>query len=123
MRTEGEFEITLNSVSEDMPPAGRMIIDKRYTGGLVGSGAGQMLSKRTESGVAAYSAIEEFTGEIEGKSGSFTLIHNGYLSPETQSLSIRIIEGSGTGELQSIQGELFIEQKAGRHFYVLEYSL
>ena len=58
-----------------MAPAGRMIIHKQYTGNVVGKG--QMISKRTAKGVAAYSAIEEFMGSVDGKKGAFILIHTG----------------------------------------------
>ncbi|HEY7772803.1 MAG TPA: DUF3224 domain-containing protein, partial [Marinagarivorans sp.] len=115
MKAEGAFEVKLEPAKDDAAPAGRMIINKTYTGSLVGAGTGQMLSKRTESGVAVYSAIEEFVGSVEGKSGGFTLSHYGFMSKETQELKIEIVPGSGSGELASIAGSLQIIQNEGKH--------
>ncbi len=123
MKAEGSFEVKLDPVSDEIAPAGRMIINKTYTGDLIGSGIGQMLSKTTESGVAVYSAIEEFVGSVEGKLGSFTLGHYGFMSKESHDLKIEIVPGSGTGELSSITGSLQIDQSEGKHFYILTYSL
>jgi len=119
----GIFEVTLVPQDDSEAPAGRMTIKKKYSGKLVGTGIGQMISKRTQGGVAAYAAIEEFEGDVAGKAGSFTLIHNGYMSSEAQSLKIEILEGSGQAELEKISGALEITQQAGQHNYVLTYEL
>ena len=63
MSAKGKFEVNLELQNDDVAPAGRMLINKSYSGGLEGSGVGQMISKRTENGVAVYYAIEEFTGK------------------------------------------------------------
>ena len=123
MSATGSFEITMEPQVDESAPAGRMILNKEYSGGLVGTGVGQMISKRTESGSAAYSAIEEFEGTLDGKTGSFTLIHNGFMSKETQSLEIGILIGSGGGELENISGSLEIIQEDGEHRYILHYEL
>ena len=123
MLVVGTFEVELEPQKDERGPVGRMLITKKYTGGLVGSGIGQMISKRTENGVAVYSAIEEFEGTLNGKEGAFTLIHQGYMSTASQSLDVQILEGSGTGELQSISGELSIIPKEDGHDYELKYNL
>lgn len=123
MKAEGTFEIKLEPAKDDVAPAGRMIINKTYSGGIVGTAMGQMLSKRTEGGAAVYSAIEEFVGSVEGKTGSFTLSHYGFMSKESQKLKIEIVPGSGSGDLDSITGSLDIIQNDGKHSYILTYSL
>ncbi|WKD50462.1 DUF3224 domain-containing protein [Microbulbifer spongiae] len=123
MSASGAFEIQLDPQGDDNIPAGRMIFSKKYTGGLVGSGAGQMLSKRTDGGIAVYMAIEEFKGSLDGQSGSFTLVHKGYMSGETQRLEINILQGSGKGELKKISGSMQIIQEKDQHNYVLTYKL
>lgn len=82
-----------------------------------------MISKRIENGASVYSAIEEFKGSLDGKKGAFTLFHNGFMSGDKQELKIIIIEGSGSGELEGIQGEFSIIQENGHHKYELRYSL
>jgi hypothetical protein len=123
MTAKGYFEIDLKPAQDDHNPAGRMYINKVYSGDLQGQGNGQMLSKRTESGASAYSAVEEFEGTIDGKTGSFTLIHNGYMSQSEQKLTIIILPGSGKGELTGVTGTMDIIQDNGSHQYVLSYEL
>jgi len=122
MQLSGSFEITLELQQDEQFPAGRMLINKQYTGGLEGIGIGQMLSKRTEAGASVYAAIEEFEGKVNGKQGSFTLFHTGQMSASSQELNIIVIEGSGAGELEGITGKLTITLSNDVHSYVFEYS-
>lgn len=119
----GTFEVTLSPQQDDVSPAGRMLIHKEYSGILTGVGQGQMISKRTSSGNAVYSAIEEFEGLVEGKKGKFTLIHQGVMSAEKQELTIYILSGSGSEELIGIEGNLAITQKDNKHYYEFTYTL
>ena len=123
MTASGSFEVELEPQDDPDAPVGRMIMKKKYTGDITGTGLGQMISKRTGGGSAAYSAIEEFEGAVDGKTGSFTLIHSGYMSKETQSLQINILDGSGQNELANISGSLEIIQEESLHKYVLTYEL
>ena len=122
MTAKGQFEINL-SPQDDESPAGRMLIDKTYTGDLTGKGIGQMISKRTSSGSAVYYAIEEFTGQLNGKTGTFTLIHSGAMDKISQSLTVSVLAGSGEGELSDLTGTLEIIQDNGNHSYVMDYTL
>lgn len=123
MHAKGTFEVNLTPQVDADSPAGRMVIDKIYLGDINGSGIGQMISKRTESGAAVYYAIEEFSGSVKSKSGAFTLIHKGYMSKESQSLEVVILEDSGSGELENISGSMVIAQGANGHTYELTYEL
>lgn len=122
MTAKGQFEINL-SPQDDESPAGRMLIDKTYTGDLTGKGIGQMISKRTSSGSAVYYAIEEFTGQLNGKKGTFTLIHSGAMDKASQSLTVTVLTDSGEGELRELTGTLEIIQDNGNHSYVMDYTL
>ena len=99
MTAEGSFDVVLAAQQDSDTPAGRMIIKKTYEGAMQGSGVGQMISKQTAGGNAAYYAIEEFSGAVDGKQGAFTLLHQGHMNKSAQSLEVKILEGSGTGEL------------------------
>ena len=123
MSISGKFEITLEPQTDESNPAGRMTINKVYTGSIKGTGIGQMISKRIENGAAVYFAVEEFSGSVKGKSGAFTLIHKGFMSKDSQTLDISILKGSGQGELENISGTMDITQKDGSHFYELDYQL
>lgn len=122
MIAKGAFEVDLQPQADADAPAGRMIIDKVYSGDVIGTGKGQMISKRTESGAAAYFAVEEFVGSVKGKNGAFTLLHNGYMSKDSQTLRIEVLQGSGSGELENIGGSMTIVQGSDGHTYELEFE-
>lgn len=48
MTAKGTFDVDLQPQDDADTPAGRMVIDKTYSGDMTGSGKGQMISKRTE---------------------------------------------------------------------------
>lgn len=122
-KATGTFDVNLDIAKEDKAPVGRMIINKQYQGALIGKGIGQMISKRTMEGSAVYYAIEEFSGTLNDKSGSFTLVHHGVIQQDKQSLDIQILGGSGEGELKTISGNMTIIQAADKHSYELDYEL
>ncbi len=122
-KVEGSFEIQMTP-AEDEIDVGRMFMNKTYTGSLSGTAKGQMLSLRTEvTGSAAYVALEHFAGELEGKKGSFSLIHKGLMKQGKSGLEVSIVADSGKDELKGISGSLDIIIEDGKHFYVLEYQL
>lgn len=123
MSAHGTFEVQLTPQDDAEAPAGRMLIKKTYLGDMTGSGSGQMISKRTENGIAVYYAIEEFSGSVKGKSGDFTLLHKGHMSKESQTLTVTILEGSGKGELGGISGSMLIVQGESGHRYELTFEL
>ena len=122
---EGTFNISMQPQEDAYFAVGRLTIDKEYSGVLVATGKGQMLSHRSSTqGSAGYVAIEYVSGSLDGKEGSFVLQHSGQMSAELgQQLTISIIPDSGDGELSNIAGSLEIEIKDGQHFYILQYSL
>lgn len=64
---------------------------------------------------AAGSQIEEFSGSVDGRNGAFTLVHRGQMNAETQSLEIAVLQGSGSGELETITGSMLITQSSDGH--------
>lgn len=123
MNCKGTFEIQLSPQEDGEHAAGRMLINKTYSGDMAGKGTGQMISKRVDGGPAAYFAVEEFTGTLDGRTGSFTLLHRGYMDADSQSLDITILKGSGSGQLQGISGSMQITQEDGGHQYELNYAV
>ncbi len=77
MTANGEFSVTLENQDDIHFEAGRMTLDKTFTGDLHGHSKGQMLSHRTQSGSAGYVAIEHVTGTLDGRMGTFSLQHSG----------------------------------------------
>lgn len=124
MIASGEFEVQFSPQTEDEIDAGRTLINKTYRGGLEGSGQGQMLSKHTAiKGSAAYVAIEEFSGNLEGQKGAFTLQHTGTMNRDAPSLTVIVVPDSGTEELTGISGVMRIEVADGKHSYEFEYTI
>lgn len=124
MKVEGSFDVNLAPQMDDDIQAGRMLIDKVYSGGMEGKGVGQMLSKRTDvANSAAYVAIEEFTGTIKGLEGGFTLMHVGLMHNGKDSLDVSIVPDSGMGAFKGVSGKLEIMVEQGKHTYVFEYSI
>ena len=118
----GTFETRLDPQNDGSFPAGRMTIDKTYTGDLVGTGVGQMLSHRTKTkGSAGYVAIEIVTVTLDGRSGSFALQHAGLVNRGQSSLTVSIIPDSGTDDLADISGTLWIDSSKRPHAYTFTY--
>jgi hypothetical protein len=120
----GAFDVKIIPADTGDAKMGMMMLDKVYHGDLSATGKGRMLTGMGEvKGSAAYVAIERVDGTLKGAKGSFLIQHSGVMSKGNQSLTIRIVPDSGTGELVGIDGQMQIEIKEGKHFYQLEYTL
>jgi len=70
-----------------------------------------------------YVAIEQITGTLDGKKGSFALQHHGTMDGSDYVMNVYVVPGSGTGELAGIAGKLTIIMEKGAHSYDFEYTL
>ena len=104
---------------------GRMSIDKQFRGDLDAISKGEMLMAGTAvKGSAGYVAIEQVTGTLQGRSGTFILQHNGLMTRGAGELSVVVVPDSGTGELAGLTGKMAIEIAAdGTHSFDFEYTL
>jgi hypothetical protein len=127
----GTFEVKMTPEAQgEAPhhsvPTARMGLYKVFEGGLIGTALGTMLSAGTPKAgsAAAYVAIDQFTGALDGKKGGFMLVHRGTMSKTGDSdLSVIIAPDSGTGALEGISGSFTIKIKDGKHFYEIDYHL
>lgn len=101
----------------------RARLGKTFRGDIQGRSTVEMLSVRADSGSAAYVALERIVGSLQGRSGSFALLHLATMSAGEQSGRWLIAPGSGSGELAGISGEGRIETAAGAHTLHLDYKL
>lgn len=109
----------LNGVS-----LGRMSIDKQFTGALEATSKGEMLSAITPvKGSAGYVAIEQVSGVLSGKTGSFVLQHFGTMSQGHDRLILEVVPNSGSGELSGLIGKMVIKIENGQHYYEFDYEL
>lgn len=121
----GSFDISLTPLTLDQPgddsARGRLRLDKRFHGGLDADGAGEMLTGMgAVAGSAAYVAIERISGTLDGRSGSFLVVHRGVMNRGASELRVNIVPDSGTGELSGIAGEMTLIGGGGRHDYRID---
>ncbi|HWE49927.1 MAG TPA: DUF3224 domain-containing protein [Bryobacteraceae bacterium] len=121
----GSFTVNVQPLTP--PPAeglARFSIDKQIHGDLEATTKGEMYSGgNPRQGAAGYVAIEMVTGTLGGKQGSFALQHNATMDRNGLKMSVHVTPGSGTGELQGIEGRFVIQIEGGKHSYDFEYSL
>ena len=124
----GTFEVQMQPQGEGDVASGaslgRMSLDKQFSGDLQAIGKGEMLTARSDVPTsAAYVAVERVTGKLQGRLGSFVLVHRGVMTASGQTLFIEVVPDTGTGELTGLSGTLGIRIEGGKHFYDFEYNL
>jgi hypothetical protein len=127
-RAKGSFEVKITPLEsfnkDEGAMLGRMSLEKIFKGDLEGVGKGEMLTGGDpKSGSAGYVAMEQVSGTLHGKKGTFLLQHNGSMNRGDHALSITVVPDSGTGELTGISGTLTIKIEDGKHFYEFDYTL
>jgi hypothetical protein len=126
-KASGTFTVKLTALPFDGVPSemlGRRSIDKQFQGALDATSQGMMLSAGTATrGSAGYVAIEQVTGVLDGRRGSFVLQHHATMNRGAPSLSIVVVPDSGTDELAGLSGTMAIRITDGTHFYDFEYTL
>jgi len=126
MHANGTFEVKLTPqpVDGDAPAIGRMSIDKQFHGDLEGASKGQMLAAMTSvKGSAGYVAMEQVTGSLHGRAGTFVLQHSGTMTRGAPQLIVSVVPDSGTAELAGLAGTMAIVIADGKHSYDFEYTL
>jgi hypothetical protein len=128
LHAEGTFEVKNAPLPADdatsATPIGRFALDKQFHGDLEGVSRGEMLGAgNPATGTAGYVAVEYITGALNGLSGSFALQHFGTMQDNKFELTVRVVPGSGTGELIGISGAMTIAPINGKHSWKFEYTL
>ena len=124
----GTFEVKMTSSTSDANAAastiGRFSLDKKFHGDLEGTSKGEMLAvSSTVPGSAGYVAMEQVTGTLKGRTGTFALQHTGTMNRGAAQLSVTVVPDSGTGELVGLSGKMDIKITDGKHFYEFDYVL
>lgn len=129
MRATGEFDVDLKPLDPYVKGGegvslGRLSIDKTFRGDLVARSQGEMLTATTGvEGSAGYVAIEQVSGILQGKRGTFVLQHFGLMSRGQQRLILEVVPDSGTGELVNLAGKMTIKIENSKHHYEFDYSV
>jgi hypothetical protein len=124
----GTFEVKMNpqSPGDEATGAtlGKFSLDKQFHGDLEGTSKGEMLAVSTAvEGSAGYVALEQVTGKLNGRTGTFALQHTGTMNRGAAQLSVTVVPDSGTGDLVGLAGKLEIKIADGKHYYDFEYTL
>lgn len=104
---------------------GRMLLDKQFHGALEAVSKGQMLASGTGAAGSSggYVAMEYVSGTLEGRKGTFVLMHSATMTAGVPALSVTVVPGSGTGDLVGLAGKMEIVIADGEHSYVFDYTL
>ena len=123
-RATGTFDVKLAPQSSDAPGLGRLSLDKQFSGDLTGTSKGEMLAIRTPTqGSAGYVAMETITGTLEGRAGTFSLMHSGVMNRGAPTLMVHVVPDSGSEELTGLSGSMQILVEGKEHRYEFEYNL
>lgn len=129
MNITGTFNAILNPLDgyakgEYGIKLGRMSIQKTWNGELKAKSKGEMVSAMTPvKGSAGYVAVEQVSGTLAGKKGSFVLQHYGIMDKGKDRLILEVVPDSGTDELQGLTGKMAIRIEEGTHYYEFEFEL
>jgi len=121
----GTFTVTVLPLSP-APAEGlnRYSINKHIHGDLAATTKGEMFSGGDPKlGVAGYVAIEVVTGVLQGRHGAFALQHMATMDANGPKMTVVVVPGSGSGDLQGISGTFTIKIADGLHSYEFDYSL
>ena len=128
LHAEGTFVVRNSPLATDDAlngtAVGRYGLDKQFHGDLEGTSKGEMLGAgNPATGTAGYVAIEQVTGVLNGRSGSFALQHFGTMEENKFDLLVKVVPGSGSGELTGISGAMTIAVANGKHSWEFDYTL
>lgn len=102
----------------------RVSSSKAFEGGISGTSEVQILQAFARQGSAAYVAIERVAGEVDGRKGTFVLQHSAAGSASGGFMTVAVVPDSGTGDLESLRGNLTIAKSDdGEHTYSFDYEL
>lgn len=125
----GTFTVELNPQQDSLEgkegiELNRLAISKTYQGELDATSTGTMLSAVTPvKGSAGYVALEQVSGKLNGKTGTFVLQHYGVMNKGDQALQIQVVPDSGTGELKGLTGTMNITIENGVHHYEFNFGV
>ena len=132
MKTVSSFEVTgwdTRDEEGERPLLSEAIVDKRYHGDLDGEGRVRLLMCRASADGplenAGYIAMEQVSGTLGGRKGTFVFHHWGIAEagapPRTGG---HVVPGSGTGELAGMSGTMEIHVDGdGGHTLALDYEI
>ncbi|MEU0564862.1 DUF3224 domain-containing protein [Nonomuraea sp. NPDC005983] len=104
---------------------GHVTMTKTFHGDLTATSVVTLTVASTEVAESrSYVAMERIEGTLHGRAGSFVVQHDAVSDRGEQSLRIRVVPDSGTGELRGLRGEMeILIAPDGSHSYVFDYRI
>lgn len=103
-------ESTLHQISPETKTT-RASVEYELTGSLEGRATVEYLmfyshadEKDQHNSTAVYTGLIRFEGKLNGRAGSFVMKDDGTFKGGAAESTLKILEGSGTGELKGISG-------------------
>jgi hypothetical protein len=102
----------------------RATVTERFSGDVEGDGSVQWLMFYRTDGTADFVGMQHVEGTLGGRKGSFVLETTGTFDGTKAAADWTVVPGSGTGELEGVQGTGRMEAPMGSTAsYELSYSL
>ncbi len=108
----------------DAPTLSRVAVKKTFDGGLKGDSTAQLLMCAAADGSSAgYTVMERVVGELDGRKGSFVMLHGATHTPANTSRALGfIMPNSGTGELRGISGTVEFKSDENGKNIILDFA-
>lgn len=129
MNISGVFQVEVSSLEpsiegEDGISFGRLHIEKTYSGELSATSLCELLNINTPvDGSAGYIALEQITGSLCGKKGSFVIQEYAVMTQGEESSIREVIPDSGTGQLSGLKGTMKTMRKGQHYVYEFDFYL
>lgn len=122
--TTARFTIEMAPDDALLAETARFSFHKTWSGGVVGTSTGLMLSAGDpRTGAAGYVGIETVHGSVDGRAGTFALMQLGSMSDGESRLIYEIVPGSATVDLAGLTGTVEIVSDEGEHEVVVRYRI
>ena len=102
----------------------RAIVTQRFSGDVAGDGSVQWLMFYRPDGTAEFVGLQHIDGKLGDRKGTFVLRSDGLFDGTKAAAEWTVVAGSGTGELEGLQGTGRMEAPMGSTAsYELDYTL
>ncbi len=93
-----------------------------FHGDIEGEAKLEYLMIYLPDGSASFIGLEQVTGKIGDRSGSFVLRHEGKFAGMTADVSFTVVPRSGTGDLSGLRGEGHFATQGSTASYTFDYN-
>jgi hypothetical protein len=101
----------------------RASVTQHHSGDVDGDAVVEYLMSYQPDGTASFVTLQRFDGAVAGRRGTFVLQGEGGFADGVAHAPLRIVDGSGTGELAGIAGHGHFRAKGHDTEFALDYDL